>query len=56
MTIQERKDCRNSRTVGTKALLKFRTAEYKIVCVLTPSSGVFKHCCPKMAIPVITNF
>ena len=56
MTIQERKDCRNSRTVQTKALLKFRIAEYKIVCLFTPSSGFFKHSCPKMTIPVIANF
>lgn len=56
MTVQERKDCRNSRTVQTKALLKFRVAEYKIVCIFTSSSGFFKHCCPKMTIPVIANF
>lgn len=38
MTIQERKNCRNSRT---KALLKFRVAENRVVCIFTPTSGFF---------------
>lgn len=36
--IQDRKDCRNSSTVQTKALLKFRITEYKIMCLFSPSS------------------
>lgn len=56
MTVQERRDCRNSRTFQTKALPKFRVAVYKIVCIFTPSSDFFKHCCPKLTIPVIANF
>lgn len=50
------KGCRGSGTVQTKALLKFRVAEYKAVCIFTPRSGFFKGCYPKVANPVSDNF